>query len=225
MTSGPTPSLPDGERVVRAGVELAIADVGVARHHRDGVWRGRPGANSSGTVADGTARAVSFQSEEVRHSSGEQNVDPADGLLRRGQPGRAGAAVGRHRLDLAGRTSPAGSHGQPQFGPGRATGSADSARSWPAHRDRRPGACRQLRAVDRVVLEHDQRVEQFAGPASAGSRSGRDADAPSPRLLALQRPAARRAWPGGSRTRSGRVLMNSPPWSPRRRSRAAGPTR
>ena len=67
-------------------------------------------------------------------------------------------------------------------------------------------------AVDRIVLEHQQRVEQLAQPAGLlDLGQADDAGAPSaPTAAPGSAAAARHGCPGSSRSRSGSVLMNSP---------------
>ena len=53
-------------QLVGARIELAVAERSVLEHHRDRVGRRATcAANSSGSVADGTARAVSFHSRRM----------------------------------------------------------------------------------------------------------------------------------------------------------------
>ena len=99
----------------------------------------------------------------------------------------------------------------------RRQGSADNA--WhhgpTMSASRRPSASAgKTGAVDRIVLEHHQRVEQLAQTRPApGSRPGPDADARISRdwlSCTCRQQVPSSDCSGGSLTRSGSVLMNSP---------------
>ena len=205
-------------------VERRVAQLAVLEHHRDRIRRARrlrgkqlPAAWRGGDRLRGVVPALAGCVRALRR--------------RRGCRGCRSAASAPQPPPSSSRTSRSPAPRRSRDRTGRADSRAAAAAARPACTDQRqrimrrvvparhrpsrsPPACRRQRAaVDRIVLEHHQRVEQTRPSRPApGSRPGPDAGAPS---AATGCPASPRAAPtaaarGGSRTRSGSVLMNSP---------------
>ena len=177
-------------------------------------------ANSAGKVADGNRLRRVVPAPQDGVALGRlQDRQAAERPLRhpRPRPPAAGSAA-RQRLHVSpARTGRADSRAATAASrPAARSAPADNASHrgpGPRRAERRQPRRRKPGAVDRIVLEHQQRVEQIAhSRPPAGSRPAPDAGAPSaatgcPGSAAAAPTAAAR---GGSCSRSGSVLMNSP---------------